>query len=200
MMIDKLLMKHAGEFLRYLRNNQYEVSPGGVHFPKARATASGEYSFDSNGQNQGMASNLVPVQGLNYLLMTGLKRGAAQPNFYLALFSNAYTPVPGLTAASFAAQAGEIVSLTEGYTEVTRPEWLPADAAAGVIGNSDNRAAFTIATSAELTIRGAALLSDPVRGGTNGVLISAARFPTDRKEYAGSVFNLGYRVKLEDDS
>lgn len=62
--------------------------------------------------------------------------------------------------------------------------------------NVADRAAFTIASANEITIRGAALLSDPVKGGTNGVLMSIARFTNARTESSGNVFNLGYRVRL----
>ena len=62
--------------------------------------------------------------------------------------------------------------------------------------NTANRAAFTIATATSVTIRGAALLSDFVKGGTNGVIMSIAKFTQPRTEYAGNIFNLGYRVRL----
>ena len=195
-MIDRDLHQHAREFRGYIDRHQYEVSPEGLLFPKAGAVASGEYFFDTSGERAGVVHNRLPAQGLNYLLEAGLRGGAAQTQFYLALFSGAYTPVDGATAQTFATNATEIASATEGYTEPTRRPWTPAAAAAGVVDNVASRASFTIATASELTIRGAALLSDPVKGGTNGVLISIARFATDRKEAAGNVFNLGYRVRL----
>lgn len=196
-MMDRDLQKHAREFKGYLDKHQYEVGPEGILFPQAHAVASGEYFFDSNdGERPGVEHNRLPAQGLNYLLEAGLRGGAASTQFYLAIFSGAYTPVDGVTAANFATQATEITSAAEGYTENLRRPWMPAAAAGGVMDNVANRAAFTIATASELTIRGAALLSDPVKGGTNGVLISVARFATDRKEADGNVFNLGYRVRL----
>lgn len=196
-MIDRDLIRHAGEFKGYLERHQYEVGPDGILFPKAGALAFGEYSFDTNeGERPGSARNRIPVQGLNYLLEAGLRGGAAQTQFHLALFSGAYTPTDSVTAATFSATATEITSATEGYTEYTRRPWTPAAATNGVMDNAADRAAFTIATATELTIRGAALLSDPVKGGTNGVLISIVRFAADRKESAGNVFNLGYLVRL----
>lgn len=196
-MIDSDLRKHAPEFQGYIQRHQYEVGPEGILFPKAGAMASGEYIFDTNeGERPGVEHNRLPAQGLNYLLEAGLRGGAPNTQFYLAIFSGAYTPVDGVTAATFSAAASEITSATEGYTEATRRPWTPAAAAAGVMDNVATRAAFTIATASEITIRGAALLSDSVKGGTNGVLISVARFATDRKEAAGNVFNLGYRVRL----
>ena len=195
-MIDKDLRKHAREFKGYLDTHQYDVTDEGILFPKAGALASGEYFYDSNGANPESTANLLPTQGLNYLLETSLRNGAQQTQWYLAIFSGAYTPVSGVTAATFTSAATEITSASEGYTETTRRPWTSVAASGGVTDNVADRAAFTIASANEVTIRGAALLSDPIKGGTNGVLLSIARFTNARTESSGNVFNLGYRVRL----
>ncbi len=195
-MLDKDLSKHAREFKGYIDRHQYDVTDEGILFPKAGAIAGGEYFYDTNGENCESTHNLLPTQALNYLLEAGLRGDLAHSQWYLALYSGAYTPVAGVTAATFAAAASEITSLSEGYTETTRRPWVSSAATAGNADNITDRAAFTIASAGELTIRGAALLSDPVKGGTNGVLVSIARFTNPRTESAGNVFNLGYRVFL----
>lgn len=195
-MIDKDLRKHAQEFKGYIDRHQYEVSESGILFPKAGAVASGEYFFDTDGQRHDSAHNLLPTQALNHLLEVSLRGGARYTAWYLALFSGVYTPSSALTAETFAMTATEIVSAIEGYTEATRRPWSATAAAGGVMDNVSNRAAFTIASATEVVIRGAALLSDQVKGGTNGVLISIAKFTNPRTESEGNVFNLGYRVRL----
>lgn len=195
-MLDKDLKKHAREFKDYLDRHQYDVTDDGILFPKAGALASGEYFYDSNGENPESTHNLLPMQGLNYLLEAGMRGGVSYTQWYLAIFSGAYTPVAGLTAATFPSAATEITGMTEGYTETLRRPWMSVTASGGVTDNVADRAAFTIASAGELTIRGAALLSDSVKGGTNGVLLSAARFTNARTESAGNIFNLGYRVRL----
>ena len=195
-MIDKDLQKHAREFKGYLDNHQYEVSDEGILFPKAGAMASGEYFYDTNGENPESTTNLLPTQALNYLLEAGLRNGTRHTNWYLALFSGMYSPTDTITAATFSAAAVEITSVSEGYSETTRRPWNPSAASGGVMDNVADRASFTIVSANELAIRGAALLSDPVKGGTNGVLISIARFNNTRTESEGNVFNLGYRVRL----
>ena len=195
-MIDRDLKKHAREFKGYIDNHQYDVTDEGILFPKAGALASGEYFYDSNGANPESTANLLPTQGLNYLLETSLRNGAQQTQWYLAIFSGAYTPVAGVTASTFTSSATEITSASEGYTETTRRPWTSVAASGGVTDNVADRAAFTIASANEVTIRGAALLSDPIKGGTNGVLLSIARFTNARTESSGNVFNLGYRVRL----
>lgn len=195
-MIDKDLQKHAHEFKGYLDTHQYDVTDEGILFPKAGALAAGEYFYDSNGENPESTANLLPTQALNYLLEAGMRGGAAHTQWYLAIFSGAYTPVAGLTAATFTSAATEITSASEGYTETTRRPWTSVAASGGVTDNVADRASFTIASAGEITIRGAALLSDPIKGGTNGVLLSIARFTNARTESSGNVFNLGYRVRL----
>ncbi len=195
-MIDRDLQKHAREFKGYIDNHQYDVTDEGILFPKAGALASGEYFYDSNGADPESTANLLPTQGLNYLLETSLRNGAQQTQWYLAIFSGAYTPVAGVTASTFTSSATEITSASEGYTETTRRPWTSVAASGGVTDNVADRAAFTIASANEVTIRGAALLSDPIKGGTNGVLLSIARFTNARTESSGNVFNLGYRVRL----
>ena len=71
-MTDKDLKKHAREFKGYLDKHQYDVTDEGILFPKAGALASGEYFYDSNGANPESTANLLPTQGLNYLLETSL--------------------------------------------------------------------------------------------------------------------------------
>ena len=191
-MIDSDLIKHAGEFKGYLDNHQYEVSDEGVEFPRAKVMIFGEYE-----DNYGRTPNLVPTAGLNHILMVALSNTAKLNNFYLALYSGNYTPTDALTAANFAATATEITSGTEGYSEGTRRPWTPTITAAGVMDNYAAKAAFSIVTATQLTIRGAALLSDQVKGSTSGVLISAAKFAQDRIEYNGNEYNLGYRVRAQ---
>lgn len=191
-MIDNDLIKHGGEFARHMRNHKYEVTDEGIEFPVAGALVFGEYQ-----DKYGTEKNLLTTEGLNHLLMVALSDTAKLNDFYLALYANNYTPTSALTAANFAATAGEIVSPTEGYSESTRPQWNPEPAAGGAIDNYANKAAFNIVTTSEVTIRGAALLSDWTKGSTSGVLISASRFDHERVEHNGNVYELGYRVRLQ---
>lgn len=195
-MLDKDLSRHAREFHGYLQNHQYDVTDDGVLFPKAGAVASGEYFYDTNGENCETAPNLLSTQALNYLLEAGTRGGVAHTQWYLALFSGAITPTAGMTADNFTTTATEITSASEGYSEPTRRPWAGAAASVGASDNLASRAAFTIVSASELTIRGAALLSDQTKGGASGILLSAARFPNARTESQGNVFNLGYRVRL----
>lgn len=195
-MFDHDLQKHAGEFGRYLRNNQFETTEtGDVVFPAAKVIAQGGYFHDVNGQDERFDPNLIPDQGLAYLLSVGLNNGTKLATWYLSLYGANYTPVAGLTAASYPATASEITSGTEGYTEANRPVWTPV-ASGTLIDNLASKAAFTIATASSLVLQGAALTSEAAKGAVSGTLISATKFAAARTVYDTDVFNLGYRVQL----
>ena len=196
-MIDSKLMKHAREFARYLRNFQYERTPdGGLYFAQAAAVAHGGYIHDVNGQDERFDRNLLPDEGLVYLLSVGLNNGTKLATWYLSLYGANYTPLANLTAASYPATASEITSGSEGYTEATRPVWTPTAPTTPLIDNLLNKAAFTIATASSLSVNGAGLHSEAAKGAVTGKLISATKFSAARVLYNTDVFNLAYRVSL----
>lgn len=93
-MFDLSLLKHAAEFRRYLRNRQFEVTPQGVVFTRAAAVANGMYFYDTNGEDPGESPNLLPDEGLIYLLSVGLNNGTKLATWYLSLYAANYTPCP----------------------------------------------------------------------------------------------------------
>ena len=192
------LQKHAGEFAAALASNKYERTGDerGLYFPEAKAFISGLYVHDVNDQDERQDPNLLPDEGLMYLLTVGLYNGTKLPTWNLALYAANYTPLANLTAAAFPATASEITSNTEGYTESTRPVWTPSAPATNMIDNLANKAAFTIATASSLTVNGAALLSEAAKGAVTGKLASATKFAAARTLYNTDVFNLAYRVQL----
>lgn len=192
------LMKHAGEFASAIAANKHEHTGDdrGIYIPKAKVFLSGAYFHDVNGQDERMDPNLLPDEGIIYMLTVGLYNGTKIGTWHLSLYGANYTPLPALTAASYPATANEIVSATEGYTEATRPVWTPAAPSNNMIDNLANKASFTIATASSLTINGAALLSEPTKGAVTGTLISATKFASSRVVYDTDVFNLAYRVQL----
>jgi len=192
------LKKYAGEFIKALTSYKYERTGDerGLYFPKAKAFISGTYIHDVNGQDERQDPNLLTDEGLIYLLSVGLNNGTKIPTWYLSLYAANYTPLPGLTAASYPATASEITSNTEGYIESTRPIWTPTAPTTPLIDNLANKASFTIATASSLTVNGAALLSEATKGAITGKLISATKFSAPRTLYNTDVFNLAYRVQL----
>lgn len=186
------------EAAREIRAERFDITPEGIYLPRIGARAAGEYFGRVNGgawQKEG--DNLIVTEGFAHLLNVTFDTSTAKPaGYYLAIFSGNTAPAANWTAASFAAVASEIVSMTEGHTSATRPVWTPAKTTTGSIDNMAAVASLTIATSSQLNVTGAALLTGSARGGTTGVLVSASLYAAPRTFQAGDIYELGYRINL----
>ena len=179
-----------------LQAGNYEMTEKGIYFPKQGIVAQGEYFDRINGGEWQKTDNLVVNEGLTHLLNVALGSTAKPAGYYLALFSGATAPAANWTAANFASVASEIVSMTEGYTNATRPAWTPANTSTNSIDNFASVASLTIATAATLNVTGAAMLTNSVRGGTTGTLISASKYAAARTFQNGDVYEVGYRLSF----
>lgn len=181
-----------------IRAQRFDVTPEGVYFPRLGAIAAGEYFGRVNGGAWGKeGDNLIVTEGFAHMLNSTFDTGTAKAaGHYIAILAGSTAPAANWTAASFAAVASEIVSMTEGHTGATRPVWTPTKATTGSIDNLAAAASITIATASTLNVTGAALLTSNQRGGTTGVLVSASLFPVPRTFQNGDVYDLGYRVNL----
>lgn len=186
------------EVARELRAQRFDVTPEGVYFPRLGAIAAGEYFGRVNGGKwQKEGDNLIVTEGFAHMLNSTFDKTTAKAaGHYLAIIAGNTAPAPNWTAASFAAVASEIVSLTEGHTGATRPEWTATKTTTGSIDNMAAAASLTIATASTLNVTGAALLTSNQRGGTTGALVSASLYPVPRTFQSGDVYDLGYRVNL----
>lgn len=176
-------------------NELFDETDEGIYFPKQGIMLSGEYMDRVNGGEVTFTKNLIPKEALIHVLNVAIGSKAKPAGLYLALFNGATAPADNWTAANFAATAGEIVSLTEGYTNATRPQFIPSDSTdQKYIDNFASVASVTIATTSQVNVTGVALLTNNQRGGTTGVLLSATKYPAARVFQNGDVFEIGYRV------
>ena len=186
--------------LNELRNDisreHYDPSESGLYFPRQGVLVSGEYFDRVNGGDWQRTRNLIVGEGVAHILNVAFGSTAKPSGYFLALFSGAAAPASNWTAASFAAAASEIVSMTEGYTSPTRPAWTSANTATSAIDNLAAAASVTIATAGQLNITGAAMLTNSTRGGTTGALVSATKYAASRVFQNGDVYEIGYRLSL----
>jgi hypothetical protein len=135
-----------------------------------------EYTVEQIRDGEVIASetihNLMPTEGATYFLSAALLGAAQTSTWYIGLFENDYTPVATDTQALFVGSA--YARETTAYTETTRPQWQNDPILNGVLTNTTNKAVFTF--NATKTIYGAFLTTASTKGGTTGVLLSAARF------------------------
>lgn len=179
------------EFLRALRNHQYEMTPEGILFPKAGALATGWFVHDVNGRDVRFDKNRLVNEGLLHMLGVTLSNTAQKAAWYTALFSANVTPTATMTGASWVADLTEFTN----YDEAARPEWVEGTPANNSISNTNNKAAFTIATGGG-TVNGAVLVSSQTKEGVSGILMAAAKFSASRTLQATDVLNIGYTVSL----
>lgn len=201
------LQRHGREFQRYVENHDWErMDDGAIFFPSAHAIARGTYVHGvvRNGElldGWTYEPNLLPDEGLKYMLDVSVNAASQISAWFFALYSGAVSPAANWTAASWVAIATEITSNTTGYSETVRQTWTGAGAStsSGITStdNLSNKAVFTIIVpSSTLTVNGCAMLSDSAKGSTSGKLISASKFAATRNLSSGDLFNLGYTLQL----
>ena len=154
---------------------------------------------DSEGRQKWVAEspNLVDNVGLkdmNDKYFTGSSYTAA---WYLGLYGAGASNNP---AASDTASSHAGWTEVTAYSNATRPAATFAAATTAdpsVITNSASPAAFNI--NGTSTIGGAFLISNSTKGGTTGVLFSAANFgsPGDRVVASGDTLNVTYTFSLD---
>lgn len=137
-----------------------------------------------------ISSNIVTTEGLNHILSTVVAGGSAVSPWYIALFEGNYTPVAGLTAATFTASATECTA----YDEAARVAYVEGTPSGGVIDNSASRAVFTM--NATKTVYGGALLSVSTKSSTSGTLLAAARFSSSRAVVDDDELSVRYSLTL----
>jgi len=179
-----------------LKAENYQMTEQGIYLPKQGILAQGEYFDRINGGEWQTTHNLVVNEGLAHLLNVAMGTTAKPAGYYLALFSGATAPAANWTAANFSSVAAEIVSMTEGYTNATRPQWTPQNTSTNSIDNFNAVAKVTIATSSQLTVTGAAMLTNSTKGGTTGTLISASKYTAARVFQNGDEYEIGYRLSF----
>jgi hypothetical protein len=134
--------------------------------------------------------NIIPQAGVDHVV--GLIKGDVAPiaNWYVGVFQGNYTPTSGTTSGDLQTSAQE----SQAYEEATRPLWQNAYDGVGVIDNIANRAVFTF--NAARTIYGAFIVSNSVKGGNTGLLLSIARFASPRSVDVGAQLRVAAGLTL----
>ncbi len=187
--MNQALTKNRSEFLRAIRNKQYEVTDSGLYFPKMREGIAGHFETTINHRDPQIDPNLIPTQGLN-LVLDSLMPGGLGRQWYVALFSANVTPIAGLTGATWVAAQTEFI----GYSELTRVDYENGVAAAGVIDNDADRAEFTMTAAA--TIYGGALVGASAKSAVTNDILACAKFATGRAVQIADTLQVKYTLTL----
>lgn len=130
------------------------------------------------------AYNLVPTEGLNFLMSLAFKSASAVPAWFISIFEGDYTPTEDVTAATLPGLATEI----NAYTPSTRPEFVEGAVVDGAVSNAAALSEFTF--TATKTVRLVALTSASAKGSTAGVLLSVVRLPSPKTYDAGEIMRV----------
>lgn len=155
--------------------------------------------FDKDGKLKWTAEkhNLVVNVGLQDMNTKYFSGSGYTALWYIGLYGAGSTnnPAAGDTAASHAGWT-EVTA----YSQATRPQAVFGTATTAdpsVISNSGSVAVFSI--NGTTTVGGAFLISNNTKGGTTGILFSAADFlaPGDRSVVSGDTLNVTYQFSLD---
>lgn len=116
--------------------------------------------------------NVVVNEGLNDLLDKYFKGSSYTAGFFVGLIDSTPTPAAGHTAAQIGGT--NVWDEITAYDESTREALTLGTVSSQSVDNSASVATFTI--SGTVSIGGAFLITNSTKGGTSGVLYSAAAF------------------------
>jgi hypothetical protein len=156
----------------------------GFHYRFECCTAAGETQWEFE------EDNLIPNEGINYLLNAGLTMGAQFSNWYIGIYEGNYPPQPTDTMATFAAAATE----TTAYSETTRALLVPDAISGGVYANNATPVSFTF--TAAKTIRGGFISSSSTKNGATGVLLSAVLASSPKTVGVGEILRVTAGLSL----
>jgi hypothetical protein len=168
-----------------------EGSKAGGVFKITARDKDGNFKWEAESHN--LVVN-VGLQDMNTQYFTGSSYTAA---WYIGLYGAASTnnPAAGDTASSH-------IGWTEvtAYSQATRPQCVFGTATTAdpsVISNTASPATYSITGS--VTVGGAFLISNNTKGGTTGILFSAADFqsPGDRNVVNGDTLTVSYQFSLD---
>lgn len=138
-----------------------------------------------------VVDNIVPTEGLNYLLSCGLDGGSQITSWYMGVFENNYTPQYTDTAALF--PGGGYAGESTAYDEAARQTVSFGTVSSGVLA-TDANCAFTM--NATKTIYGAFIASASAKSSTAGTLVSAVKFSSSKSVQDNDVLSLSASVTL----
>lgn len=123
--------------------------------------------------------NVIPAEGMAFLVRSPFGDVSPISTFYLGLFRGDYIPGGSSKASDIPGNMIECID----FEEAARPLWDRAFNGVATMDNEGSKAEFTF--TQDRLIHGAFLVTDPVKGSGNGMLLSCVRYPSPKQVYAG---------------
>lgn len=165
-------------------NNEETLKLGGKFFITVYDKRGGKVISRSE------AKNIVPKEGIDYMLNAGFADGTRFAAQYLALY---------ITAAATTDSTYAVPVYTEftDYEEASRPTWTKT-LTTQKFSNSASKGSFEMSAAVDATLRGAALVSFATKGDTaqsGAKLFAAGDFAVAQPVIAGNVVELTYEYQ-----
>lgn len=192
-MLSNDILKHQREIAKAIRAHKYDYTDTGIYIPSMHANVGGVMESWHNHRAHQVHKNLVTTEGRNKALQVLVANTGLVSAWRVALGATDYTPVAGLTAASFVTDTGEFTD----YDEPARPEFVDGTIASGSVSNSASKAEFTISTGVEdEDLFTASLHSNSAKSSTTGTVLACSRFSSTRTVNATDVLTIQYTLSL----
>lgn len=199
-----MIQTHPAEIARALRTHKFEQADHGILLPAAKTFISGALRVrdyqDGSEQFMQIAGNTLLVQGLAHILNSVLvPTGGYTPitAWYVAPWSNDYTPDGSETAATLPGLTGEF----EAYTLGTRLPLVVA-AATATASQQTNEVIMTFnASGGPFDVYGGSIVSASAKSNTGGKALASARLGAPRLDMAnGDKLGWAYAIEASDAS
>ena len=176
---------------RALLDGRFEDTEMGLLVPSERLFVQGVFYYNKRGEPEEQTRNMLVTEGRNYMLAAALKGGSVHTSWRIAPFAGDVTVQAAWTAATFTSAATEVTA----YASATRPAWTGGDVSGGAVDSFASKAEIK-ATSDNVVIRGAALISASAKSSTAGTLLAAARFTSAKTLDTDEILDIGYGIQL----
>lgn len=134
------------------------------------------------------AENLIPDEGVEYILGAALLPGVAKINsWYAGLWAGAYQPTGAVAASTLLSVATEVTA----YSPANRVAFSPSSVAGG-----DASATQSYTFTDRATLNGAFVSSSSAKNSETGVLVSVVRFGAERSVLSGDTLDVTNTVSL----
>lgn len=129
-------------------------------------------------------TNLIPNEGLDFLIRAPFGLAASVEKFYLGLYRGNYIPKPTVTAEDIPL----VIQEMQDYEEQERPLWDCTETGTGLLDNTASKAEFTI--TQDRRIYGAFLSSTNIKNSSVGLILSCVRFASPKDVTTGDVVRI----------
>ena len=129
--------------------------------------------------------NLMPIQGMNYILDAAIKGTVPVPSaWYMGIYEGAYDPLPESVSATFHSFSTESTA----YAGGVRKQLVLGTTSGGAVSNSASACQFEM--TATRTIYGCFVDTGSARQSSGNTLLSATRFTTAKSVVSGDIIRV----------